>query len=374
MSTPDSRSAPPVANLRMSPETTSYEPRPVELASGVDALYLSGQGYLRKGLLARLEEHRVWADQVSMAVPFELGPFTFGLAPHGWGKYRYCLDHESGRIGFTSSRRLPSVRIQPRAAFLQVHGPAGIVAHFDTLLRPLVENLGFAVARLDLFCDLENLKLCAGDRPGFVCRGTSCTTYETDRVCTGFSFGSRRTQHISARIYDKTAEMEAKGTDWWGAVWAERHLVGTQVWRVEFEIGRAALNELELVRPDDVLAAVPSLWRYCSTEWLTLRRPTSDSNRSRWPLDERWAAVQAASLVHGATELRFIRAHQRAQSFRRLMPALVGYLVGFAVLAGTTRIDDTLAALAARLRDDEAVRRIPFAQRVQKRRAEGGYR
>lgn len=56
------------------------------------------------------------------------------------------------------------------------------------------------------------------------------------------------------------------------------------------------------------------------------------------------------------------------------MPALVGYLVGFAVLAGTTRIDDTLAALAACLRDDEAIRRIPFAQRVQKRRAEGGYR
>lgn len=78
---------------------------------------------------------------------------------------------------------------------------------------------------------------------------------------------------------------------------------------VEFEIGRAALNDLQLVRPDDVLAAVPSLWRYCSTEWLTLRRPTSDSNRSRWPIDERWVAVQAASLVHGATELRFIRGH-----------------------------------------------------------------
>jgi hypothetical protein len=347
---------------------------PFVLASGVDALYLSGQGYLSKGLLDRLEEHRIWADQASMAVPFELGPLTFGLAPHGWGKYRYCLDHESGRIGFTSSRRLPCLRVQPRAEFLQVLGPEGVVQHFEELLEPVVENLGFSVARIDLFCDLENVELCAEDRPAFVCRGTACTTYETDRVCTGFAFGSRRNGHISARIYDKTSEMEAKGTDWWGAVWAERHLVGTQVWRIEFEIGRAALSELELVRPDEVLAAAPSLWRYCSSEWLTLRSPTVDSNRSRWPLDKRWRAVQSASLVHGATELKFIRGHKRAQSFRRLMPALVGYLVNFAVLSGTTRIDDTLAALGARLRDDEAVRRVSFAQRVQKRRAERGYR
>ncbi len=255
----------------------------MELASGVDALYLSGHGYLSKGFLARLEEHRLWADRVSMALPFELGPLTFGLAPHGWGKYRYCLDHESGRIGFTSSRRIPALRIRPRAEFLQARGPGGTVTHFEELLGPLVENLAFSVARIDLFCDLDHLELCAEDRPGFVCRANACTMYQTDRVCTGFAFGSRRTQHICARIYDKTAEMEAKGTDWWEAVWAERHLVGERVWRIEFEIDRAALSDLELSRPDDVVAAVPSLWRYCSSDWLTLRLPTADSNRSRWP-------------------------------------------------------------------------------------------
>jgi hypothetical protein len=170
------------------------------------------------------------------------------------------------------------------------------------------------------------------------------------------------------------AEMEAKGTDWWGAVWAERHLVGERVWRIEFEIGRAALSDLELSRPDDVLAAVPSLWRYCASEWLTLRDPTADSNRSRWPLDERWRAVQSASLVHGATELRFIRGHKRAQTLRRLVPALVGYLVSFAVVSGTNDIDDTLDALATQLRSDEAIRRVSFAQRVQQRRTEGSYR
>jgi hypothetical protein len=100
----------------------------------------------------------------------------------------------------------------------------------------------------------------------------------------------------------------------------------------------------------------------------------ADSNRSRWPLDERWRAVQGASLVHGATELKFIRGHKRAQSLRRLVPALVGYLVGFAVVSGTSDIDDTVEALATQLRNDEVIRRKSFAQRIQQRRAEGGYR
>ncbi len=135
-----------------------------ELASGVDALYLSGHAYLPKALLARLEDARLFADQVSLPVPFELGQLTFGLAPHGWGKYRFCLDHESGRIGFTSSTRLPAARIQPRAEFLHALGPAGTVRHFDELLRPLMDRLVLNVARLDLFCDVEGLVLRGEDR------------------------------------------------------------------------------------------------------------------------------------------------------------------------------------------------------------------
>jgi hypothetical protein len=54
-----------------------------ELASGVDALHLSGRGYVSKGFLARLEEERMFADRVSVPVPFELGALTMGLAPHG---------------------------------------------------------------------------------------------------------------------------------------------------------------------------------------------------------------------------------------------------------------------------------------------------
>jgi hypothetical protein len=347
---------------------------PTELASGVDALYLSGHGRLSKGFLARLEEERIFADRASTPVPFDLGDLVFGLAPHGWGKYRFCLDHETGRIGFTASRRLPSVRIQPRAEFLHAVGPERTVRHFDRLLRPFVEGMVLIVARLDLFLDVEGMALGAADRPAFVCRADDSMTYEKGNAVTGFRFGSRRTQRISARLYDKTAEIAVKGNDWWELVWGDRHTGGAPVWRIEFEIGRAALSDLELSRPDAVLAAVPSLWRYCTSDWLTLRSPTTDSNRSRWPLDARWEVVQSASLAHGGTELSFIRQRERAASIHRLMPALVGYLVAFALWAGTTDLEHTLEALSASVADDEIVRRMTFAERVQRRRAKRGGR
>jgi hypothetical protein len=345
-----------------------------ELASGVDALYLSGHGYLSKGLLAQLEEERMFADRVSVPVPFELGSLTFGLAPHGWGKYRYCLDHETGRIGFTSSRRLPSVRVQPRAEFLHAVGPEETVRHFADLVRPFIEGLVLSVARLDLFVDMEGMQLCTQDRSAFVCRGDGCTTYENANTVTGFAFGSRRTQRISARLYDKTAEMALKGNDWWELVWGDRHQPGAQVWRIEFEIGRTALTELEFYHPDAVLAAAPSLWRYCTGEWLTLRTPVSDSNSSQWPVAAPWRSIQAATLAHGATDLAWIRRRKRASSFRRLMPGLVGYLVSFAALSGTFTVADTLEALTAHLADDEIIRRTTFAERVHRRRTEGGIR
>ena len=61
----------------------------------------------------------------------------------------------------------------------------------------------------------------------------------------------------------------------------------------------------------------------------------------------------------------------RAGSLRVLTPALVGYLVGFAVLSDTEGIDDTVLALQRHLRHDEVLRRRAFADRVHERRLEG---
>jgi hypothetical protein len=107
---------PLVANMRLAGPLR-------ELASGVDALYLSARPDLPQPFVAHLEDCREWAVEVKRRAPCEIGNAIFGISPFGWGKYRFCLDHQMARIGFSTSQYLPTVRIQPRAEYLHASVP-----------------------------------------------------------------------------------------------------------------------------------------------------------------------------------------------------------------------------------------------------------
>jgi hypothetical protein len=342
-----------------------------ELASGVDALYLSGWGSLPPPLLERLAAARALAEEVHQPLPFHLGDLQMGAAPHGWGRYRYLLAHELGRIGLTTSQHLPAVRIQPTAALVHAVGPEETVAGFAGLLAGEGAELRYSVNRVDLFADWQGWTIGHGDRERFVCRASESRIFAEGASWRGFTFGSRRSRTLFARIYDKTAEIVHSGADWWPAVWGDTYDPDHPVVRVELEVGRTALGEFALEAPCDVIAGVGDLWRYGTGEWLTLRTPTTDATRSRWPLAPEWRQVQQARLSHEPLGLTRIAAGRRAGTLRRIFPALAGYLAAFAVAVGTERIDDTLVALDRQLRNDEIARRVPFPERIERRRMEG---
>jgi hypothetical protein len=185
-----------------------------------------------------------------------------------------------------------------------------------------------------------------------------------------FEFGNRTSKGICARIYDKTAEIEAKGTTWWREVWGERYFENRAVHRVEFELGRQGLSGFGVDTPEEALAAMGDLWRYATEEWLTFRSPTAHQTRSRWPLAPEWASVQRATLRHRAVGLTRLHEVRRRTSIARLLPGLNGYLVSLAALVGAEDIDDTLGAVGHHLRSYEVVSRTPFADRVTRRRIE----
>jgi hypothetical protein len=349
------------------PESTEL----VELSSGIDALYLSGRGELSSDFLTRLDELREVADDWGAAVHCDVGPLIFALRPHGWGKYRYCLEHPTGRVGFTSSDRLPPIRVQPRSEFLHAVGPKKAVETFQRLLELVCRDLSFGVSRLDLYSDVGGWSLCAEDRTRFVCRADSKRTYENGDHCTGFDFGTRRGATVCARVYDKTTDVTTKGSDWWFEIWGDAFEPGSDVTRVEIEFGRKALTEFGLDSPTQVLEATSGLWHYGTADWLTYRTPNDDSNRARWPIAPPWHVVQSASLGHPVVDMQRLQDRGRAGSLRKLTPGLVGYLVGFATLVGTTDVHDTVKALARHVHDDQIVRRTAFSERVRRRLAEG---
>jgi hypothetical protein len=303
-----------------------------EVASGVDAIYLSGRASLPDSLLARLEDARNAALVLDGSPPFQFGALEMLMAPHAWGKHRYCLTHAYGRIGISPSMSIPAFRIQPRAEFLHGVGPRSAVQGFRDLIEAECGFVNLQVSRIDLFADFQGWDLSGDNRRAFVCRASDLGTFEENGTLNGLQFGKRSSGTVDARLYNKTVEILTSGSDYWKEIWNDTYDEDRDVLRVEFEVLRGALREFGLDSPDDVLDASGALWTYLTT-WLSYRVPTDDHTRSRWPLAPEWEEVQRARIGEGALGIeRTYRGKQRGE-LAKMMPAFVGYVARFGALS-----------------------------------------
>lgn len=336
-----------------------------ELASGVDALYLSGRADLSPALFAALEERRTAAEAADDPVPFEVAGVEWSVEPRSFGRYRYRLTHPHGLVGITTSEHLPTFRVQPRAEFLHGVGPLNVLRYFEGFGEYLAGGpVQWTLSRLDLFCDVQGWQLEGDDRRRFVCRAQRRDLHEEGEAFTGFEFGRRTTQTVCARIYDKTLQVRTKGLDWWPDVWGSSFDRAKPVLRVEVEIGRQGLVEYGINLPTEGLERAPGVWASVTSDWLSYRVPTADDTRSRWPVAAEWAQVQRAALRGEAVGFDRVRAGRRRGELRKLTPALIGYLARAASLAGTDDLPSTLGAVRHLVHRDEARRGLMFEDRV----------
>ena len=91
------------------------------------------------------------------------------------------------------------------------------------------------------------------------------------------------------RVYDKIAEInQQSGKSFFFQLWG----VENSVWRVEFQVRRARLKQGGINTLDDMQERQGDILRELAGVHTTLRVPTGDSNRSRWPLHPLWNALQ----------------------------------------------------------------------------------
>jgi hypothetical protein len=344
-----------------------------ELASGVDALYLSGQASLPETLLAHIEAARAEAEVAGGAVAIDFGGEAVRLAPHAWGKYRYCLTHPYGRIGLTGSKNLPAIRIQPRAEFLHGAGAAGVVNWFRDVVESECGPVLLTVSRLDIHADFQGWNLHGDDRGRFVCRGTARTTYEDVEYFNGLEFGKRESGTVTARIYDKTVEVEKKGSAYWKDIWGSAYEPSLSVLRVEFEIGRGALRQYRLNAPEEVLAAVGALWADLTSSWLSYRIPTDDCTKSRWPVSPEWQAVRRARLAEDAYGIKRMYDGRRRGELERLVRGLTGFLSSVAAVSNGGSLEETLGTTRWLVRSYERRSGPSFEDRTAEKRREYGF-
>lgn len=340
-------------------------PSLVELASGVDALYLSGNGFLSDDRLALLEGHRTEAEAADDAVELHVQGEQLWLQPFGFGKYRYRLVHQAGLVGVTTSKSLPALRVQPRAEFLHAVGPASAFAFFGALGEAIAGcPVSWTVSRLDLFCDVQGWTLDGDSRHRFVCRAKRRDLHEEGDAFTGFEFGRRNTKTVCARIYDKSHQVNAKGLDWWYDIWGPAYDRSRPVLRIEIELGRQGLTEYGVDTPADALAQAATLWASTTSKWLRYCAPTADETPSRWPSAPEWEHIQHAKLRGDAAGIDRIRANRRKGEIRRLLPALVGYLSRIAALSGAEDLPSALGATRYLVAVDERRRGVAFEDRI----------
>lgn len=344
----------------------------VDLASGVDGLYMSGQGDVSTCLLEDLATARAEAEASKDPVFLQLGDLSFVVKPRSFGRYRYWLQHEFGQLGVSDKTDLPPLRIQPKAEYLHAVGPAAAVDTFRDVAHSFTRGLRLSASRVDVFADVQGWNLHPDDRHCFVTRATRRNTHEESEVLTGFEFGRRTSKTVMARLYDKTLDVRHKGADWWPAVWGSAYDVSRPVLRIEFEFGRTGLKQFGVDTASDALDRAPGLWQQATGEWLSHRTPTSDSTRSRWPVSSQWRQVQQVSFAQGAIGLERIREGRNRGSLRKLMPGLVGYLASGGAHLGAADLEQTLAVLPGHVRDYDLVSHKTFEERlVDKRRALG---
>jgi hypothetical protein len=344
----------------------------VELASGIDSLYMSGTGDVSPALLRDLDLARGRAQELDAPVPLDLAGSTVLVQPGPWGRYRYRLQHEHGLVGLTDKRSIPPLRIQPTAGYLRAVGADRAVDYFTSMGNEFTHSLYLSASRVDLFVDTQGWDLTADDRRRFVTRASKRRTNEDADAFTGLEFGRRTTKTVLARIYDKTIDSALKGTDWWHEVWGSAWDQTSRVLRVEVEFGREGLNQYGVRSVNDALDKVGSLWAAATSDWITFRTPTDDQTKSRWPIAPEWKQIQAASLAQNAIGLERLRAGRQKGSLRTILPMLVGYLASGGAHLHCANLADTLSALVPHIDDYALVTGTPFGERIlAKRRAMG---
>jgi hypothetical protein len=339
----------------------------VELRSGIDALYLSAQGDAPAYLLMELAELRLAAEASDAPVDAVLGGYPVKVLPRAFGKYRYCAVHEMARIGITPSNTLPVVRFQPTAVALHAFGAAGTVLWARNFLDACGIEAVLGVSRLDLHSDWQGIEIKANERSNFVTYSERRALYEVGEEMSGLTFG-KRGGSLLCRIYDKSREMQDKGHDWWPDVWGSAYDPEQKVMRVEFEFARAGLRDFAVDTPEDAFERAASLWSYGTCKWLSLRVPTADDTRSRWPVDPRWELIERSSLAGGCAPAERIKEGERQGTLRQYRKLATGVLSSMALPMGTDDIGDTLRAAEDELLIYERISGRTFPDRIRDKR------
>lgn len=328
---------------RTSPEPRSPGSGALVVARGVDTLRLGFRGRVRPSLReqlrdatekARAREGSESPDKGAEArtpVVVDLAGLPWEVLPRApwWAEARLaCEGFGTLLVARPDLEKNPALAWEPACEALWSRGWSAAWEAGEGIARAAFggEPAAALVSRVDLAADLVGTEWERTDPRSWSTRAKVTSAHgpqEGPEDCSGgwaeWVKGPRRETlrwgkgGIVVRAYDKTEELKASGKEWFRPLWERGGAAAAdRVWRLEVQLRRPAAKRWEALDPRTgealspdtragFAACLPAWWgRVVGTPgssagaWLTLREPSANAERRRWPLDPTWPVVQGA--------------------------------------------------------------------------------
>lgn len=214
----------------------------------------------------------------------KLGNIEFMLQPYGSSSgYPFVISNQDFTISF-GEFNTPSFFVKFRSLALWHQGAFALHQKFLNWAQSLgfVQHKPESLSRVDFTFDYSLAEV-NFDEDHFVSLSKKDNRFRKDQQIQTLQFGKG---DVVLRIYDKIAEIEEQSyKTWFYDLW---NTESKMVWRIEWQVRKAVLKRFSIRTFQDLQDGSGDVLRYLATEHDSLRIPTSDSNRARWPLHPLW--------------------------------------------------------------------------------------
>ncbi|MBL6750192.1 MAG: replication initiation factor [Nevskia sp.] len=312
------------------------------LRFGVDSLYLTYSGELSEvwaGILdGKKEAARSDQDRDKAKAWFSILDHQFLVGPFGRNVFRYIVQDNAYRIelGGLRAKRVPLAYCKIDSTWLLHLGVDQAVSQLGLIVSTFGQVQGApTVARVDLCADfVTDVDLDAIHRSAWVTRARDYSAHAVNLDYSGVSIGQGG--FLSARLYDKTLEIEKSGKHYMRALWQQAGWLPDQrVYRLEFQFRREVLRELGVSTFAEMQSKRGGLWAYATHSWLRLTNPNqTDTTKSRWPTHPLWETLQAVPWDESGQAERVPARKDRVPSDERLANLYIAVLSSYMAAKG----------------------------------------
>lgn len=319
-----------------------------DLFQGIDSLYVSYRGTLKKGLKELLDEKKKHAqsenEKEQALATVNIEDHCFEVSDKGARYYSYILVDNWYQIKITASKKntVPTLYVQIASELLNCLGPDFSIYKLREIVNKLLVMIKEeTISRADIFVDfVTDRDLEEVGKQSLVTKVRKIDKH-WDGGFTGWSIGLGGI--ISARLYEKTVEMKKSNKEYLKEIWAYKGWEAEQrVWRLEFQLERTFLGQMSVKTYSDLLNKVNDVWKYCTSAWLRLAIDDNTQNRTRWKTDPLWEMIQQVRFLDGsyAGVTREVNKARIPSNKILYQNGIAGYMTSYAAREGHERITE----------------------------------